>query len=79
MRVDTSLAKKDAKLKWWEPDMGAQLSTQRSVMSVTRKGRSFHNVPSTVGEILMPYNPGAGLVGGPIPWMRRISGTRRWW
>jgi hypothetical protein len=44
-RADASLARKDAKLRRWTPDMDAQLSIQKSVMSVTRKGRSFHSVP----------------------------------
>jgi hypothetical protein len=48
------LAKKEAKLRRWTLDIGAQLLTQKSVISVARKGRSFQSVPCTVRAISMP-------------------------
>ena len=74
MRVDASFARKDAALRRCFAFISAQSLIQHSVMSVARNGMSFQTVPSRVLAISMPP-PGAGLIRGPRPRVRRMSRT----
>ena len=65
--MDASLARNVAKLRRCVPDIEALWLIQKLVISLTKKGRSFHSVPSTVLAISIPQAPRAGLNKGPIP------------
>lgn len=53
-QVNANLAKKEEKLRRWMPEIAPQSLIQKSVISLTKSGRSFHSVPSVIRAMSIP-------------------------